>query len=85
MEAESQEIEVQKVQEKRKFVEHGQLAISGGLHYPNYGSNDSDTIRGEQALRAMKKVLESGYEVVATVTEKTNELFREKLNLLKRI
>ncbi len=70
--------------EKSEKIEHGRVAITGSVHFPKYGEEGSpDTVRGEQSLRAIEKVLDSGFGVIVVITQKTNAEYREKLNELK--
>lgn len=65
-------------------IEHGRVAITGSVHFPKYGEEGNpDTVRGEQSLRAIEKVLDSGFGVIVVITKNTNAGYREKLNELK--
>lgn len=69
--------------EDKNIISPEKLAITGNIHFPKFGEDQSDTIRGEQALRAIKKTLEAGYGVIANISKITNTEYREKLNELK--
>jgi|WetSurMetagenome_2_1015567.scaffolds.fasta_scaffold52953_3 hypothetical protein len=69
--------------ENEKKIDPAKVAITGNIHYPNFGTDQSDTVRGGQALRAIEKVLEKGYGVIGVVTKSTNAEYRKKLEELK--
>ena len=64
-------------------IDPAKAAITGSIHFPNFGTDPSDTVRGEQALRAIKNTLEAGYGVIANVSGITNVDYRSKLESLK--
>jgi len=71
--------------EDKNVISPSKLAITGNIHFPKFGEDQSDTIRGEQALRAIKKTLEAGYGVIAIISKITNSEYKDKLSELKDV
>jgi hypothetical protein len=74
---------IQEVQTEKIAIEPGKVAITGSVHFPEFGIDQSETLRGEQSLRAIKNTLDAGYGVIAVITGVTDAEYRSKLESLK--
>jgi hypothetical protein len=76
----AREVEIEVV--KENVVDPASVYITGNAHFPKYGSDESDTLRGDLAREAIRENLESGYNMAVVVSPVTSEEYKKELESL---
>jgi hypothetical protein len=66
----------------KENVEPSSVYVTGSVHFPKYGSDESDTQRGDLAREAIRENLESGYNMAVVVSPVTTEEYKKELEAL---
>lgn len=65
-------------------VNPAEVCITGSVFFPKYGSDGSDTQRGDLALDAIRSTLEAGYKMAVVVAPATADVYKKKLEEIQQ-